>query len=177
MTYGGSAPIPAPAYGQSPYADGPQWTQTLPVPGQPSAPAPKQSGGIAKAAIAGVAAVAIALAAGGVGGFVGYALHGGNDSPLQTTSTSGNNGGAAAPIIDRSSLASIAASVQPTVVDIRTQQGEGSGVVISADGYIVTNNHVVAGANGSSVRVSSRRRSSVPIRRPTSPSSRPTRRA
>ena len=30
---------------------------------------------------------------------------------------------------------------------IPSQQGSGSGVVISADGYVVTNNHVVAGAN------------------------------
>jgi putative serine protease PepD len=36
--------------------------------------------------------------------------------------------------------------MQPTIVDIQTDVGEGSGVVISADGYIVTNNHVTNGA-------------------------------
>jgi putative serine protease PepD len=36
---------------------------------------------------------------------------------------------------------------------VKTSIGEGSGVVISADGYIVTNNHVVAGAGGSTVQV------------------------
>jgi putative serine protease PepD len=103
-----------------------------------------------RAVVATVAAGAIALTAGGVGGFVGYALHPDN-SPLQATSSKGGN--AAAPVVDRSSLASIAASVQPTVVVIETGPGEGSGVIISADGYIVTNNHVVAGARGSSVKV------------------------
>jgi putative serine protease PepD len=49
-------------------------------------------------------------------------------------------------VVDRSSLASIAAAIQPTVVSVATESGEGSGVVVSEDGYIVTNNHVVAGA-------------------------------
>jgi putative serine protease PepD len=96
--------------------------------------------------VATVAAAAIAVTAGGVGGFVGYALHPDNpSSPLQTAVSAPNN---AAPVVDRSSLASIAASIQPTVVVIQTNSGEGSGVVLSQDGYIVTNNHVVAGARG-----------------------------
>jgi putative serine protease PepD len=95
-----------------------------------------------RAVVAVVAAGAIALTAGGVGGFVGYAMHG-SGSGLQTVSSGSRN---AAPIVDRSSLASIAAAVQPDVVVIQTSDGEGSGVVISADGYIVTNNHVVEGS-------------------------------
>jgi putative serine protease PepD len=90
-----------------------------------------------------VAAATIALTAGGVGGFVGYAMHG-NGSGLQTVSSGSKN---AAPVVDRSSLASIAAAIQPDVVVIQTSDGEGSGVVISADGYIVTNNHVVDGSS------------------------------
>jgi putative serine protease PepD len=100
-----------------------------------------------------VAAAAIALAGGGVGGFVGYALHGNNGGGGPLQSFSSNNNSNPAPVIDRSSLASIAASVQPAVVDIKTQEGEGSGVVISSDGYIVTNNHVVAGAQNNTVQV------------------------
>jgi putative serine protease PepD len=93
--------------------------------------------------LAGVGALAIALTAGGVGGFVGYALHP-DGSPLQLpAAVSGNN---AAPVVDRSSLASIAAALQPAIVDVKTNAGEGSGVVVSADGNIVTNNHVVEGA-------------------------------
>ena len=38
--------------------------------------------------------------------------------------------------------------VLPTVVEIKTQQGEGSGFIVSSDGQIITNNHVIADAVG-----------------------------
>jgi putative serine protease PepD len=98
--------------------------------------------------VATFAATAIALTAGGIGGFVGYSLHD-EAGPLQTAPTTNNN----VNVVDRSSLADIAAKVQPTVVDIKTESGEGSGVVMSADGYVVTNNHVVATARGDQVTV------------------------
>lgn len=41
--------------------------------------------------------------------------------------------------------------VMPSVVHIRTNQGEGSGVIMRADGYIITNQHVVG--NSSTVEV------------------------
>jgi putative serine protease PepD len=140
-----------PTYGQ-PY--GSTWSGSVPPPGPGgpgSAPsgAEQPGGAWRKAAVAAVAAAAIALGAGGVGGFVGYALHG-SGSALQSTSSGSKN---AAPVVDRSSLASIAAAIQPDVVVIQTSQGEGSGVVLSSDGYIVTNNHVVEGATNSSVKV------------------------
>src|SRR6185369_2849039 len=40
---------------------------------------------------------------------------------------------------------------QPAIVDVKTSAGEGSGVVVSADGHIVTNNHVVEGAGNTAV--------------------------
>jgi putative serine protease PepD len=43
--------------------------------------------------------------------------------------------------------------VQDSVVSITTESGEGSGVILSADGYILTNNHVVATAQGTTVQV------------------------
>jgi putative serine protease PepD len=93
------------------------------------------------------------VTAGGVGGFVGYALHGDTpNSPLQATTSTVSNG-KPATVLDRSSLSSIASSVQPTVVVVDTGNAEGSGVIISADGYIVTNNHVVSGARGDTVTV------------------------
>ena len=48
----------------------------------------------------------------------------------------------------RSSLATIAAAVQPGVVSISTGSAEGSGVVVRGDGYVLTNNHVVSTAQG-----------------------------
>jgi putative serine protease PepD len=139
------------------------WAQRVPYPPAAGDPIPtagptlpwtpandRRGPGVRRATVATVAAAAIALAAGGVGGFVGYALHG-QSSPLQTIQSQPQ--GQAAPVVDRSSLAQIAAKVQPTVVVIQTPSGEGSGVIMSADGYIVTNNHVVSGARGNTVSV------------------------
>nr|BFE68120.1 hypothetical protein GCM10020092_014210 [Actinoplanes digitatis] len=50
-------------------------------------------------------------------------------------------------------MAAIVAAVKDSVVSITTGTGEGSGVVLTADGYIVTNNHVVATAQGDTVTV------------------------
>jgi putative serine protease PepD len=98
--------------------------------------------------VAGAAAVVIALAAGGVGAATALAFDDNGSSPAIKTSNS-----SVSRVVDRSSLAQIASSVQDSVVSITTESGEGSGVILSADGYIVTNNHVVATAQGSTVTV------------------------
>jgi putative serine protease PepD len=165
---------PTPAYGQPPYshpalyppAPGAQppspWSPTAAYPpaspawqpGGPAYPGAGVPGGPARPqpwrrwAAGGAAALVLALAAGGVGGWVGYSLHNNNSGLQSAVSTSGN-----APIVDRSSLAQIAAKVQPQVVVIETGNAEGSGVIITSDGYIVTNNHVVASGNGNTVQV------------------------
>jgi S1-C subfamily serine protease len=69
---------------------------------------------------------------------------------------SGSDGSGAVGISD-SAIAAVAAKVDPALVDINTVLGDengaaaGTGVVISSDGVVLTNNHVVAGATSITV--------------------------
>jgi putative serine protease PepD len=121
----------------------PGWT---PAPG---AGQQKPPGRGRKILLAGSAALVIALFSGGIGAATAVALGDSSSSPaaVQTGNSSVTR------VVDRSSLAQIAAAVQDSVVSITTGSGEGSGVVLTADGYIVTNNHVVSSAQGSNVTV------------------------
>jgi putative serine protease PepD len=137
---------PGPPYGYqpaSPAASGPY--PAGPVSAAGPAPGP---GRVGRAAVTVVAAVALALGSGVTGGLLVHQL---DRDPV--SSATGTRSTSTAPIVDRSSLASIAAQVQPSVVDISTGSGEGSGVVLTADGAILTNNHVVDTARGGTVEV------------------------
>ncbi|MGX7670116.1 trypsin-like peptidase domain-containing protein [Plantactinospora sp. DSM 117369] len=112
----------------------------------PGSPAPASSGGrVGKAVAVGVAALALMVGSGLAGGAIATAL---DDSPSVTNRTY-----TAAPVINAADLPKIAAQVQDSVVSISTKNTEGSGVVMSADGFVLTNNHVVASANGGTVKV------------------------
>ncbi|MET8259961.1 trypsin-like peptidase domain-containing protein [Micromonospora sp. NPDC005205] len=126
--------------GQHPGQPVPPWGPQVAPPG--SGPRP---GRIAKFAGAGVAVFALMLGSGVAGGALALALDGDGGGITRTYS--------AAPVINGADLPKIAASVQDSVVSITTGSGEGSGVVLSADGYVLTNNHVVASATGDAVRV------------------------
>ena len=99
-------------------------------------------------------AVLIALVAGGVGGLVGHNLA---DDP----SAPDFGGQSALPPTPKGtqerpqgSIPSVAAQLLQRVVSIQLEQGSGSGFVIRPDGYILTNNHVIAAAKqGGEVKV------------------------
>ena len=136
-----------------------QWTPGAGVPSQSEAPAwaqavgtdqrdPARTGRGRKIFVAGAAAVLLALGAGGIGAAAALAFDDDSGSrTVQTSDASVNR------VVDRSSLAQIVSAVKDSVVSITNQSGEGSGVVLTGDGYIVTNNHVVASATGGAVTV------------------------
>ncbi len=113
---------------------------------------------------AGILAAALLLGgAGGIGGAYGFDLLNGDGTPSGTASASSSplatasSTSSAAPAAAGSPEA-VAADVLPSVVKINvsgaTESGSGSGIILTADGEILTNNHVVAvAANGGKISV------------------------
>jgi putative serine protease PepD len=105
------------------------------------------------------ATTALALIAGFGGGYLGSEVSsnsaGATDSSLTQLNTS-------APVSDNrmpapaGSIQAVASKVLPSTVSVlassNSSAGEGSGVILTADGLILTNNHVVAGASTIEVR-------------------------
>ncbi|MFP5022510.1 S1C family serine protease [Pseudonocardia phyllosphaerae] len=105
-------------------------------------------------------ALALALVAGAIGGVVGAAV------ARSSYSTSGGSLAEPIPAAGQGEpttpVEAVATRVLPSVVQLRVEggslrggeQGEGSGMVISSDGLVLTNNHVVApAATGGTLRV------------------------
>ncbi|MFE4371537.1 S1C family serine protease [Streptomyces sp. NPDC056835] len=135
----GSAYPPPPSYGP-----------TVPAGGTATVTAHRR----ARRPVALLAAVAIAAAVvgGGTAALVGNYTGGGTDSTgtaVSGTTVSQSSAG---------TVAGVAQAVAPAIVEINatSTSGEstGSGVIITSDGEIVTNNHVIAGASSIKVQLS-----------------------
>ncbi|MFJ6719817.1 MULTISPECIES: S1C family serine protease [unclassified Streptomyces] len=109
----------------------------------PAAPAPAPQRARRPVALIAAVALAAALIGGGTAAAVEELLgaHGAGATGVFGTNVSQSSTG---------TVAGVAEQVSPSVVRIDTStgsgQGTGSGVILSADGEIVTNNHVVSGA-------------------------------
>jgi putative serine protease PepD len=139
-------PAYAPYYGYQPQQPPPPPVNPL---FQQQVPAPKPKKGRRIGLLVGTTALAAAL----IGGVTGAVVVG-VDSPSSVASanTASTVTGQQALNSSPTDVSGVAAKVLPSVVQINvtTQQGEaiGSGVILTADGRIMTNAHVVDGAVG-----------------------------
>ncbi|MEV8408633.1 trypsin-like peptidase domain-containing protein [Streptomyces niveus] len=120
--------------------------------------APAQSGAHARRArrpVALLAAVAFvaAVVGGGTAALTATLTDNGSSSAAGTVAT-----GTTVSQSSKGTVAGVAAAVSPAIVEIQAAsnsgQSTGSGVVITSDGEIITNNHVIAGAQTVKVQLS-----------------------
>lgn len=166
--------------GQPAYRDPQPMYQTtgMNLPPEGEAKPPKKENRWARRAGAAVALVAVCAGAGFGGGYLGGVAARGASSPVvyeqpkegdsTTTGSVGNDTGSTNGLsADALSISQIASIVSPSVVEVTTetistnpffpqyvQDGAGSGVIISENGYIITNAHVISGASQIKVRTS-----------------------
>ncbi|MEU1178048.1 trypsin-like peptidase domain-containing protein [Streptomyces sp. NPDC005820] len=124
-----------------------------PVAAEPAPGAPEPRKKRTRGPLALLAAVAIVAAA--IGGGTAYGIQEltGKDQVVSSSTTT-----SVVPSSKTGDVASIAAAVSPSVVEINATlsngSSTGSGVIITSDGEIVTNNHVISGASSIKVTTS-----------------------
>ena len=123
---------------------------------QPPPPPPLRR---ARGATAAVLVGALVLGgAAGVGGAAAYQAFTDEGSNSSTTDSSGSFEATRTAAVKDGTVEKVANAVLPSVVKVNVSgesgSGSGSGIVLSDDGEILTNNHVVAGAGDASISVS-----------------------
>ena len=139
-----------------------------PADGQPPRPKKPVNG---KKILTGALCLVLAGAVGFGGGYLGaIAAGGGNRVVYQTVQRDASSGDTTGSAASTLSLTDVSSIVSPSVVAITTEvmtssntwfggqyveSGAGSGVILTQDGYIVTNHHVIEGATSILVRTRS----------------------
>ena len=108
--------------------------------------------------VAGGAAIVALIAGGGTAGGLIADHYANGDTTTATATTATTTATSTATVTDGDSLAAVAAKVSPSIVTVLIDSSQesalGSGVVLNADGLILTNNHVIASGGTVSVRLS-----------------------
>ncbi|ALC28524.1 serine protease [Streptomyces sp. CFMR 7] len=101
---------------------------------------------------------AVAIAAGAIGGGTATLIGQLNGGSAQATGSTGTVQGTTVSQSSKGTVAGVAEAVSPAIVEIGATssagKSTGSGVVITEDGEIVTNNHVISGAQQIEVTLS-----------------------
>ena len=154
-----------PWHGYAPYGAPPGYPPPPPLPTD-YPPAPSRPARMAPIAIA--VGIVIALAAGVTGAGIGLALRPSSSTSAPSSISNGNssqNAGTGGSSSNSNSSGSgvnataIADSIDPSIVDVvNTLAGgsglaEGTGIIISSSGLILTNNHVIDGAQSVTVQI------------------------
>ncbi|MGA9715922.1 MAG: trypsin-like peptidase domain-containing protein [Aeromicrobium sp.] len=132
------------------------YSSPMGTPAAPATPAaaPRRKRG--RTLVSAVALVALAGGAGYGGSYLQDRLNDGGTTGV--TSSSLDSGNATPTRLDAGAVEKVAAKVLPSVVQINvkgtSESGSGTGIIVSSDGQILTNNHVVAvAAKGGTITV------------------------